>query len=64
MLEGRFALLTQRLVMAEQCFDATSHIAGQLDAFAAQLATNKARLEDRLLEMAISARLEQSLLQT
>ena len=60
------ALLTSicaRVDAVEQQLGSTSQLAGQLNTFAAQIAANEARLEERLLEMANAASVEQRFLQ-
>ena len=62
-VEALLASLCARVNAVEQQLGSTSQLAGQLNTFAAQIAANEARLEERLLEMANAASVEQRLLQ-
>ena len=62
-LEALLTSICARVDAVEQQLGSTSQLAGQLNTFAAQIAANEARLEERLLEMANAASVEQRLLQ-
>ena len=62
-LEALLASLGGRVDAIEQQLASTSQLASQLNTFAVQIAANESRLEERLLEMANSASVEQRLLQ-
>ena len=58
-VEALLASLCARVDAVEQQLGSTSQLAGQLNTFAAQIAANEARLEERLLEMANAASIDQ-----